>query len=98
MAGIAAALPVPHSFGPTFVRDGIRCALAELVEGCVLDAHRPEIRRTLASALARLAELALDPLDLPCAPTRGATRWGVPHKLGIDYERAGGEWIDARAD
>jgi hypothetical protein len=92
----AAGFPAPRPLG-RFAVDGVRGAFAELVDGDILDAHRPEVRRTLAVALATLHALALDPRGLPPAPTRGDTLWGPPHRLGIDYARAGGEWIDARA-
>jgi hypothetical protein len=84
---------------PLFQADGVWGAFYELVDGTLLDAHRGEVRRTLAETLARLTELVLDldPTGLPLAPTRGQAIWRAPHRVGIELGVAGGEWIDARA-
>lgn len=89
---VAANFPMPRPIAA----DGW-VAFSEFVDGRVLDAHQPAVRRSLAEALAELARLAIDPRDLPVAAVRRPTLWGPPHKLGLDYERPGGEWIDARA-
>lgn len=93
----AAGLPMPRPLGPLFRADGIWAAFSELVDGRVLDAHEPMVRSTLAQTLAELGRLALDPRDLPLVATRRNALWGAPHRLGIDYARPGGGWIDARA-
>src|SRR5262245_9617183 len=86
---VAAGLPMPRPRGPRFRADGIWAAFSGLVDGRVLDAHEPVVRRTLAEMLAELARLALDPRDLPLVATRRTTLWGAPHRLGIDYARPG---------
>jgi hypothetical protein len=97
---VAAGFPAPRQLVPLFHSDGVWGAFYELIDGEVLDAHRPDVRRTLAEALAELARVTstLAFADLPPAPTRAATRWGTPHRFGMDLELPGGEWIDARAD
>lgn len=94
----AAGIPMPRPLGPLFQADGVWAAFSELVDGRVLDAHEPAVRRRLAEMLAELARLAPDPRGLPLVATRRTTLWGAPHRLGIDYARPGGAWIDARAE
>lgn len=94
---VGAGFPMPRPLGPMFQAGTVWAAFSELVDGRVLDAHDPTVRRTLAEMLAELARLALDPRDLPLVATRRATLWGPPHRLGLDYTRPGGAWIDARA-
>lgn len=96
---LSAGYPAPAPRGPMFEQDGLRGAFFELVEGEVLDAHRPEVRRTLAEALAELTRVvaSLDPSGLPRGPMRGETLWDTPHRVHLDYARPGGDWIDARA-
>ncbi|MEO8549686.1 MAG: hypothetical protein ABI678_06925 [Kofleriaceae bacterium] len=94
-----AGFPSPRPLAPLFQADQVWGAFYELIDGTVLDAHRVDVRRTLAHALAALTEIviAVDPTGLPTAPTRRHTLWGPPHRVGIDLGAAGGEWIDARA-
>lgn len=94
---VAAGFPLPRPLGPLFESDGLWASFSELVDGRVLDAHEPAVRLTLAEHLAALARLALDPRELPLAAVRRPTLWAPPHRLGLDYTRPGGEWIDARA-
>ena len=94
---VAAGFPMPRPLGPLFQAGAVWAAFSELVDGRVLDAHEPAMRCTLAEMLAELARLALDPRDLPLVATRRTTLWGAPHRLGLDYARPGGAWIDARA-
>jgi hypothetical protein len=95
----AAGFPSPKQLVPLFETGNTFAAFYELVEGDVLDAHRPDIRRTLAEALAGLTEILaeFDPTALPVAPTRGDSLWDTPHRLGMNLAIEGGEWIDARA-
>ena len=94
---LEAGFPMPRPLGPLFQAGDVWAVFSELVEGRVLDAHEPAIRRTLAEMLAELARLAIDPRDLPLVATRRSTLWGAPHRLGIDYARPDGAWIDVRA-
>lgn len=95
----AAHFPTPRQLGPIFRAGDIRVTFYELVDGEVLDAHDPQVRRTLATALARLTATLrpLDPTSLPLAPTRRESLWGPPHRITFDLARSGGEWIDERA-
>jgi len=94
-----AGFPSPKPLVPLFQAAGVWGAFYELIDGTVLDAHRVDVRRTLAEALAELTRIVgdVDPTGLPLAPTRRHTVWGTPHRVGIDLGVAGGEWIDARA-
>ena len=94
---VAAGIPMPRPLGPLFQTNGVWAAFSELVDGLVLDAHEPVVRRALAEMLAELARLSLDPRDLPLVATRRPTLWGAPHRPSIDYARTGGAWVDARA-
>jgi hypothetical protein len=98
-AFIGAGFPAPRPLTPLFETDGLHGVFLEFVQGDRLDAHVPDVRRTLAAALAELARLAvdLDPTDLPLGPARGEELWPRPHRIGFTYELSGGEWIDARA-
>jgi hypothetical protein len=95
---VAVGFPMPRPLGPLFPAGAGWAGFSELVDGSVLDAHEPAVRCTLAELLAELARLALDPRDLPIAATRRTTLWAAPHRLGLDYARPGGAWIDARAE
>jgi len=74
---------------------------AFVTDGEHADAHRPEIRRAMAEALAeqidrtrRFADLE----DLPsCGVPAGGSIWPEPHNALFDFERTseGAEWIDA---
>jgi hypothetical protein len=93
-----AGFPVPRQLAPMFSTDVGWGAFYELVDGDVEDAHRPDIRTTLAQLLARLAGVALDPTDLPPSPVPRDVLWHPPHRTTIDLARPGGEWIDERAE
>jgi hypothetical protein len=94
-----AGFPSPRQLVPLFLADRVWGVFYELVEGTVLDAHRAEVRGTLAQALAELTRIVIDvdPTGLPLAPTRRHAIWGIPHRVGTDLEVIGGEWIDSRA-
>src|SRR3569623_3669952 len=94
---LAAGVPMPRPLGPLFQTNGEWATFSELVDGEVVDAHEPMVRRALAEMLAELGRLALAPRDLPLVATRRATLWGAPHRPGLAYARPGGAWIDARA-
>jgi hypothetical protein len=95
----AAGFPSPKQLVPLFEAGSTFAAFYELVEGEVLDAHRPDVRRTLAEALASLTEIVanLDPAALPVALGRDETLWDAPHRAEMRLDIEGGEWIDERA-
>jgi hypothetical protein len=80
-----------------------RATLEEWKEdGLYRDAHEPEVRRALATALARLIALTgeIRPApDLVCGfsfPGPDGPLWPTPHNVLFDFEAAsaGAEWID----
>ncbi len=75
-----------------------------LDEGAYRDAHEPEVRRALATGLARLLtltdEIAPVPgLDRPYFPGSGGPLWPTPHNVLFDFEATsvGADWIDELA-
>lgn len=73
----------------------------ELAEGEVADAHSPDVRRSMARALAQLVRLAT-PHASPAIPGQwwmepDAPIWPAPHSPIFDLARPGGEWIDELA-
>ena len=89
---------------PTTVGAGVATAESLLVGGEVPDGHRPEARRVLASALARVIELCRPLTAEPgfrehAMATPPDELWPRPHDGRFDFARsaAGAEWIDAVA-
>ncbi|WP_420127080.1 phosphotransferase [Longimicrobium sp.] len=79
---------------------GGRASVMEWMEdGAQEDANRPELRRTMAAALARQIALAQPYVDLPGLPRHGypdGREWGPTHNALFDFRTtaAGAEWID----
>ncbi|MDP8949366.1 MAG: phosphotransferase, partial [Actinomycetota bacterium] len=92
--------PAPIT-GPLPFGHGFATVESFVDEGKFADAHEPEIRRSMAHALARMIELAADVPETQALlqawklpPDRGL--WPVPHNALFDFEAtaAGAEWID----
>jgi hypothetical protein len=92
--------PAPIT-GPLPFGHGFATAESFVDEGEFADAHEPEIRRSMAHALARMIELAATVPDVRALsqawklpPDRGL--WPVPHNALFDVEAtaAGAEWLD----
>ena len=96
---LGTGFPATKQVVPLFRIDGTWAAFYELASGHVLDAHRPEVRRTLARGLTELARSVdgWNACGLPLAPTRQSALWPPAHRVSIDLSVPGGEWIDARA-
>ena len=86
--------PLPFGFGLATIEMFVD-------EGEPADAHEPEIRRSMARALARMIELSAEVPDVEelsrgwkLPPDREL--WPVPHNALFDFEAtaAGAEWID----
>jgi Ser/Thr protein kinase RdoA (MazF antagonist) len=84
--------PCPEPIaGPLLFGGGFATVEAFVDDGKPADAHEPEIRRSMAHALARLIGLAADGLDAQALlqawkppPDRG--QWPVPHNALFDFE------------
>jgi len=91
----AAGFPAPRPLG----RRGLVTREEWLDAGVFRDAHEPEVRRALASGLARFHELAtatgLRPRR-PFFPLGEERLWPVPHNALFDFDAtaAGAQWID----
>ena len=101
----AQGFPAPRPLAePGPLPPGLATAEEWVDDGAPADAHRPEIRRALAAALARLIELG-EPFRGEAALAegfsilRGARLPPAPHSPIFDFDAtsAGAEWIDALA-
>ena len=101
----AGGFPVPVPLlPPTPVGAGVATAESLLAGGEVPDGHRPEARRALASALARVVALCRPLTAEPGFREHAMTTppdelWPRPHDGRFDFARSatGAEWIDAIA-
>jgi Ser/Thr protein kinase RdoA (MazF antagonist) len=98
-----AQFPSPRPLlGPTALARGLAVVETTLDEGIWADAHRSEVRRPMAAALARLVELCRPLAGLPgLRSIRASARdlWRQPHDHRFDFPGTarGAEWIDALA-
>ena len=87
---------------PTVFMSGHASVLEWLDRGTPTDASAPDVRQAMASALARLIDLA-EPFsglpDLPRQTYPADAVWGPTHNVLFDFTSttAGAEWIDAIA-
>lgn len=102
----AGGFPCPRPlFPPTRLERGLAVVEELLDRGSRSDAHRPPVRRALASSLARLVRLCrgfATPDELPrsaLAAPSGDELWPEPHDLRFDFPAtaSGAEWIDELA-
>lgn len=89
----AKVLAAPSSFG-----DGVAAIMSAIPEAPQDAPHEPAVRRAMAQMLAHTVELGrtirADGLRHETLPSSTLPR---PHNALFDFDRPGGEWIDARA-
>jgi hypothetical protein len=99
----AAGFPAPRPLvGPTPLAHGIAVAEMVLDRGDWGDAHRPEIRRLVASGLARQIQLCRELVGLPGLESSWSIMrryWRAPHDLRFDFPGTadGAAWIERLA-
>jgi hypothetical protein len=92
--------PAPRPRARVFRTDrGLFAAIYEHVDGVAANPHEEAVRREMARRLAELCAIMtkVDPRGLAPSPVTADALWWPSHREGVDLERYGGEWIDARA-